>query len=122
MSFCFSSFYYIKGTEPKTTALDAKNLKLNDISIELNNGAVTIKIDAQNAKNIKIIKEYNGKKESVYNGELKNQIKENLKYFGTYLYTVEITDLNENVTTKILPKVNYQNSNLDILDEDWWYD
>ena len=112
------TFYYVKGTEPNVK-LKGNEIIINDVNISLVSGVVKIKIDAKNVDNIKIVRTYNGQSNDVYNGEFIRNFNDYLIDFGKYEYYIEFIN-GYNISKITLPIINYQKSNLNILDDEWW--
>jgi hypothetical protein len=94
----------------------------NEFNITLNNGRVEIFIKIGNYNNLKILKQYKNSKKTIYNGKIIDKFSESLSNFGEYQYSIELTDLNNNIYVYTLPKINFTKMSLNIFDNDWWTD
>ncbi|MBR2377414.1 MAG: transglycosylase domain-containing protein [Clostridia bacterium] len=113
------NFYYINGSIPKiqTTTSD---FKLETPTILLQNGNVTIKINAENCKTLKIYRKYRNQKITVYSGDYVSEFFDTLNDYGVYEYSLIFIDTMGKNHEFILNSINYSKNNLKITNEDWW--
>ena len=113
------NFYYINGSIPKIQT-KTSDFKLETPTILLQNGNVTIKINAENCKTLKIYRKYRNQNITVYSGDYVSEFFDTLNDYGVYEYTLIFIDTMGKNHEFNLNSINYSKNNLKITNEDWW--